>query len=553
VRLPILWIAIAFASGIALASHVMIPPRMSLIAVAIGIAVGAALLAIHRNTSAWALALFAWLAIGGLAFSIEQASIPANHITRLIAANRLDTATALRWRGRLREDPAVLPWGRRYEIDLENVELAAAYVSVSGGLRASLYGDGEPSGVTDSPRAGDRVEALLRARPPRNFLDPGAFDFHDALARQKIDLTGSLRSGELLRLIDRPTPTLAHRIARARGALLARLDSLFSGQPERAAVLRAMLLGDRSFVDSELVTAFQKTAVYHVLVVAGLHVGAFAAVLFWFGRRARLPLFVTVFLTLAALGAYLAVVQDRPPILRAALMAALYLVARPLFRRIDLLNTIAVAAFVVLLWRPSSLFDSSFQLSFVAAIVIAGLALPWIERSGAPYLAGLAHLGDVTRDATHPPKVAQFRLDLRAASRFIAARLPGWLAARSNRLVVAPVGASLHLWEIVLLSFVIQWGMLPLLTSDFHRVSIAGPVSNIPSVILTGLIVPFGFLTLLVALFWSSAAVAMAKGLGVLVACLLSIVEWFSRRPHLSNLIPGPPIRLLLAFFAAYV
>ena len=46
-------------------------------------------------------------------------------------------------------------------------------------------------------------------------------------------------------------------------------------------------------------------------------------------------------MTLLALAAYVGIVQDRPPILRAALMAALYLCARPLFRRVELLNTIA--------------------------------------------------------------------------------------------------------------------------------------------------------------------------------------------------------------------
>ena len=65
------------------------------------------------------------------------------------------------------------------------------------------------SGMPRGLRAGDRVEALVQARPPRNFLDPGAFDERGYLARQKIDLTGSLRSGELLQLIDRPRPTFA--------------------------------------------------------------------------------------------------------------------------------------------------------------------------------------------------------------------------------------------------------------------------------------------------------------------------------------------------------
>src|SRR6202047_789070 len=95
---------------------------------------------------------------------------------------------------------------------------------------------------SETLHAGDRVEALLRARPPRNFLDPGAFDIRGYLALQKIDLTGTLRSGELLQLIDRPSPPLLHRLARVRGELLARLDALFPGEPDRAAVIAGLAL-----------------------------------------------------------------------------------------------------------------------------------------------------------------------------------------------------------------------------------------------------------------------------------------------------------------------
>ena len=94
--------------------------------------------------------------------------------------------------------------------------------------------------------------------------------------------------------------------------------------------------------------AFQKTAAYHVLVIAGLHVGALVVFLLWLGRRMRSHASVVSVAVLLALLAYVGIVQDRPPILRAALMAALYLLARPLFRRVDLLNTIAIAAMVLL-------------------------------------------------------------------------------------------------------------------------------------------------------------------------------------------------------------
>jgi competence protein ComEC len=563
-KLPALWIAAAFAAGIAAASRWTASPKVWAVAAAGAIAMAAILC--WKNSwlkllpAAWALALIAWVALGGLAMSIQRTTIPANHVTRLLASGRLDSAEPLRWRGRLREDPLSLPWGHRFEIDLEQVEISGEVVPVSGGLNLNLYRDSrgshEQEDISSSPlllRAGNRVEALVRARPPRNFLDPGAFDLKSYLARQKVDLTGTLRSAELLTLIDTPPPTFTQRFARARGNLLARVDTLFAARPDRAAVLRAMLLGDRSFVDSQVVLAFQKTAVYHVLVVAGLHVGALVVFLVWLCRRLRFSIAATSLFTIAVLAAYVGVVQDRAPIFRAALMAALYLCARPLFRRIELLNTVALAALALLLWRPDSLSDSSFELSFLAASVIAALAMPWMQRTSAPYRAGLAHLGDVTRDVAHSPKVVQFRIELRAASQWFAARMPRRLAPRAGLLLSAPIRAGLRLWEIVLLSAVIQWGMMPLLAEDFHRVSLAGPLINIPAVLLVGVIVPLGFIALAFTFVWSRLAMALAKVLGACVGWLLATIAWFSRVPHVSYRIPGPPVWLVISFFAALI
>jgi len=553
-KLPALWIVGAFSAGIAIANAWRVSLRVCVPIAAAAILFGAVLAWRQRWAVAWMLALIAWMATGAVAVGVERDSLPANHLTRLVDASRLDLSEPLRWRGRLRDDPLALPWGQRYEIDLDQVEVAGAGLPVSGGLRLSLYGAADSESLRNAPqdlRAGDRVEALVKARVPRNFEDPGAFDQRNYLARQNIDLTGSLRSGELLQLVDRPVPNFRQRLARARGDLLERLNGLFPDNPERAAVLRAMLLGDRSFVDSQTVEAFQKTAAYHVLVVAGLHVGALVVFLFWLCRRLRLGIGITSVVTFAVLASYVGVVQDRPPILRAALMAALYLCARPLFRRVDLLNTVALAALAILIWKPSSLLDSSFQLSFVAAGVIAGIAVPWMERSSAPYREGLSHLGDVTRDSAYAPKIAQFRIELRAAARWLAARLPNRLAPGSPWLVTVPVRIGLRLWEIALLSIVIQWGMSPLLAQDFHRVSLAGPLSNIPAVLLTGLIVPLGFLTLVATFAWARLALAFGKALGFCTSLLLSTVEWFSRLPRLSYRIPQSPIWLIVAFFAS--
>jgi competence protein ComEC len=552
-KLPVLWIAAALAAGIALAGPHPVKPVVWLALAVATLLVSLALVIGRRSQEAWVFGLVTWVFLGALAARLEQLAKPANHVTNLVAEGRVDTSEAVRWRGRLRQDPIRLPWGLRYEVDLEQVEVAGEAVPVSGGLRVSYFRNERSPEPLPVLRAGDRVEALVRARRPRNFGNPGAFDARAQLARQNIHLTGSLRSAELLRKIGDPPPTIAHRLARVRGWLLDRLDAMFARAPDRAAVLRAMLLGDRSFIDHERATAFQKTAAYHVLVIAGLHVAALAAFVLWAGRRLRLTPFASILLTLAVLAAYVAVVEDRPPILRAALMGALFLTSRLFYRRVDLLNTTALAALIILAARPSALRDSSFQLSFVAVGTIGALAVPWIDRSSEIYRRALEHLGDVTRDGAHAPRAAQFRLDARAAAGWLAQRLPKRLAVRASSLVTLPCLGALRLWEVVLLSATIQLGMLPLLAHYFHRVSLAGPLANVPAVLLTGLIVPIGFTALGVSLVWAALGGAFAKVLGALVAALVSSVEWFTRWNWASYRIPDPPALLLVAFFATLI
>ncbi|MGC2720657.1 MAG: ComEC/Rec2 family competence protein, partial [Candidatus Acidiferrales bacterium] len=193
----------------------------------------------------------------------------------------------------------------------------------------NLYLNGRTDDIANDFLAGDPVQILMKARQSRDFKDPGAFDVRRYLARQQIDLTGALRSGLLLESLgDTPMPW-RYRFAIVQGKLLTRIDALFPDRPERAAVLRAMLLGDWSFVDRQTVRALQKTSSYPLLVIAGLHVGAIIVFLLWLERRLHLGRLGTALLAPVALAAKVGIVQDRTPILRAALIAAFYLYARP--------------------------------------------------------------------------------------------------------------------------------------------------------------------------------------------------------------------------------
>src|SRR2546428_12832766 len=104
---------------------------------------------------------------------------------------------------------------------------------------------------------------------------------------------------------------------------MVKIDRLCNRPPKVAGVLRAMLVGNRTFVDRTESTDFQKTGAFHVLEVAGLHVGAIAAVLFWAGRKLRLARTWTMLFTLTLLFGYVAGVEQRAPVLRAAAMATI--------------------------------------------------------------------------------------------------------------------------------------------------------------------------------------------------------------------------------------
>ena len=366
-KLPSLWPVVFFAGGILLfsllAGRAHFSPFVLLLAAAGLLIAGFVLLRLDQVWAALILSAAIWTCLGLAAATLERASLPANLASTLIESGKLDATATLRWRGRLRGDPLPMPWGTRYEINLDEVESAAGVTPVTGGLRLTTYQDETSSRASLPARAGDRVEALVHALPVRNFGNPGSFDQRAYLARQGIEVQAALRNTQLLTVLDNHTRlTISDRLARARGRLLNSVNEFFPSRPDEAALARAMLLGDRTFVDHDRVVAYQQTGVYHVLVLAGLHVGALIAFFIWAGRRLRLGLVSGTMVTIIALVAYVGIVEDRPPILRAALMAGLYLCAQLFYRSMDLINMAAISALVILVARPSEIWDASLLL-----------------------------------------------------------------------------------------------------------------------------------------------------------------------------------------------
>jgi competence protein ComEC len=144
-------------------------------------------------------------------------------------------------------------------------------------------------------------------------------------------------------------------------------------------VLAALILGDTSEMDQEIMKSYSAAGVVHVLAVSGLHVGLVYVLLApifarLFGKsKAR---WLRTFLPMAILWAYSALSGGSPSVLRAAVMFSAFLFADNFGKRNNIYNTMAASAFVLVLWRPSMLFELGFQLSYLAVIGIVVLQKP---------------------------------------------------------------------------------------------------------------------------------------------------------------------------------
>jgi len=560
VRLPAVVLAILFAGGIALSLYSPVALFALLhtflltcfLAACSLLFAGLFLTSLGRLGPAASAAAMVWILLGVLGACIGIQPRLSDHVIALLDAGRIELKTPLRWHGKLRDEPARLPWGFGYEIELSGVEYQGRALRARGGMRLSFTPKTDEQAFPDL-HAGDEVSVLAQARRPQLYRDDGAFDRRAYLAQQNIDLLATLRGSELLEQVATPAPTIGARVARVRRALREEIDALFQKTPQVAGVLRAMLLGDRSFVDRQEATDFQKTGVFHVLVVAGLHVGALAVFLFWAGRKLRLSLIWSMAFTLTLLFAYVVVVEQRPPVLRAAVMTALVVIGSFFFRRLDLLNSAALAALILLVSKPLAIRDSSFQLTFVAIGCIAGLALPWLERTAQLYARAIRGWRDVTRDAAHQARQAQFRMDLRSLAHWISQKLPHLLKQPTENVLAGGIVFSLRIWELFVLTIVLQIGMLPLMARDFHRITLAAPVVNLAAVPLMGVAVPLGFLTLASGLLFPALGRILVQLLGSLTLFLIHFVQWFAHFPRWSYRIPGPHGWLVLFFFIVLV
>ncbi|MGN1265617.1 MAG: ComEC/Rec2 family competence protein [Muribaculaceae bacterium] len=205
----------------------------------------------------------------------------------------------------------------------------------------------------------------------QNLGNPFEFDYKQYLYNHGIIYTQHTDASQILSI--GKNSGFRHRIARYRQIIENYILKSRLSHDAKSFVI-AIILGNNDYISPESQDSFSKAGAAHILAVSGLHVGIIALIIWCilfpldYYRRRRLRLVVTIII----IALYAIFTGLSPSVVRASIMTTFAFAELILFRRNTSLNALLVAALIILLFSPFSLYEVGFQLSFctVAAILL---------------------------------------------------------------------------------------------------------------------------------------------------------------------------------------
>ncbi len=357
---------------------------------------------------------------------------------------------------------------------------------------------------------GNYIRARVKLKEPDNFNNPGGFDYKRYLLYRGIRLRGYVNSPSDIVIMRESTGNyFKTRIERYRSRLRGLI--LENAPSPEGWILQALILGEKELIPEEITDKFNRAGVSHILAISGLHVGIIAFLSLIIIRTImksseylllRFNIFkVSALFAVIPIIGYAFIAGLRISTIRATIMILCFLVALLAGRGRDLLNILAFAAFAILIITPASLFDVSFQLSFVA---VASIIL-------------------------------------------ITPTLGGMIPRETGNGIFRKGITSIILFTIVSLSAMI--GTYPLIALYFNRVSTIALLSNLFIIPITGFaVLPLGVLFIITAAC-VPIATTLIQTASFFIRISVSIVDFLSSLSFSSFHVTTPTVPEIIFYY----
>ncbi len=231
------------------------------------------------------------------------------------------------------------------------------------------------------PNIGDELALFGTFQPIEMPRNPGEFDMRAYLARRDVKSLFVVRYPENGRILAPGSGfSVLRAAAHSREWMQRVLSRDIEDSPDVVGLICGTALGLRHQTRDDIEEPFQQTGTLHLFAVAGLHVGIVARLLWTVAMVVRLPRKTATALIIPLLFFYAAITGLHTASVRAAVMSVLLLGGIFFDRRVLALNSLAAAAFLILLFDSNQLFTSGFQLSFAVVGTIVLLVDPMFVR-----------------------------------------------------------------------------------------------------------------------------------------------------------------------------
>ncbi len=504
-RLPLVPILIAYAIGLYGGQFNLPLPSQGLLLLFILLALWILLIILKRiRWASWvALSFFFFLGLFSMQ-SYFHPKHPPSHISRFIGFERILVE------GTIDRSPQRTQSRTQLLIKSHKIISGNRHISVEGHLLLFLK--------EQNPHLhmGDRLRLLCRLHRPHGFHNPGVFSYERHLALERIHVVGFLSDDKMWVKVGEgfKNPILL-KIESWRDHIRDFLEK--EATLPSSSIFQALVLGEQGNIPEDVRESFITTGIAHLLAISGDHLGIVALLSFslflWVMKRSDFLLLSlsvkkwAAALTIPCLLLYTFIAGGGISVIRATIMVITFFLSIVFDRERHLLHTLALAAFLILLFSPPSLFDVSFQLSFLAVLSILYL-VPRIYR-------------DLRREEINiPPEIS-------------------W---------------KQKIWKYVKLSFIVTvvaiLGTAPFVALHFNRVSLIGFLANLFIVPWVGfLIVPITLIASIFSFFFYPFASLLITVDQFLATILFKVVAFFASIPFASIYLPTPTALEIILYY----
>lgn len=214
---------------------------------------------------------------------------------------------------------------------------------------------------------------LKEPQPPRN---PNAFHYAEYLRHENIFWIFAIKNIDIRQCVQKESPLFFLQNIRKTG--IQYIHANFP--PDTAPLAAALVFGDRMLIEQDLITAYQRLGIVHLLAISGLHVGMLIGMLFYAGIRLHISRKKVTNLLIAFLPLYMILTGGAPSVIRACFVMLLaLLLSRIQHNNLVPMDILSIVMSLYVFWQPYVIFDVGFQLSFLVTFSLL-LSTPIIAK-----------------------------------------------------------------------------------------------------------------------------------------------------------------------------